>query len=146
MRQCVALSPTGEAPKGYVKTKQHNVKGSIKNKPSKDDRTRLKSHISWHAQTNHQTRQVFVPDADISVKSVKKTKGSPLNFYSRIVRYSPLVYPLAFQAHCCQLGTQPRLYTSVGSGPSLPALWLPWSWSARVLHGHLERGGHLDAA
>lgn len=98
MRQCVALSPTGEAPKGYVKTKQHNVKGSIKNKPSKDDRTRLKSHISWHAQTNHQTRQVFVPDADISVKSVKKTKGSPLNFYSRIVRYSPLVYPLAFQA------------------------------------------------
>lgn len=128
------------------KTKQLYVKSSIEINLARTTELVWNPTQSWHTPPNHETRQVFVPDADISTKSAKKTKGSPPSFHSGIVRYSPLIYPLAFQAHCCQLGLQPRLYTSVSSDPSLPALWLPWSWSARVLHGHLERGKHLDAA
>lgn len=96
--------------------------------------------------TSQRNQKDLIPDCAIFMISEKKIKGSPPSFHSRSVTDSLPVRPPAFLACRCQLGILPRHYTGVGNEPSLPAPWLPWSGSARVLHGHLERVEHLDAA
>lgn len=96
--------------------------------------------------TSQRNQTGLVPDCGIFMNSERKMKGSPPSFHSRSVRVSLPVCPPAFQAFCCQLGILSGHYTGLGTEPFLPARWLPWSGSARVLHGHLERGEHLDAA
>lgn len=115
-----------------------------------------KTLIIWYAELRACCAATATRDSDGLKKAERpwtsrchflKRKWKVLNHLSTsgVLGILP-VCPPAFQACGCQLGILPGRYTGVGSEPSLPAPWLPWSGSARVLHGHLERGEHLDAA